>query len=1232
MQENCVSESERTGETSIVLYNHCGSVLPDDKGVCETSLKVLMATLPSELVNEIIESSIGERYEDARNWNVIRAWSYFNKWWYGQIPVENYSNQRRGRIITREAIMLKVRGGRKYHQAIRNAIRYDIIVEWMNVWGSVGRPVDFRTLSYDFASVRSRDLFVAPHYRVMPKIEEIREIVTRVDKCRFVYCERMIACLPYRRALIVALKAEILGRVCSGRMVYAQRVSSVDDIVEDVVGAWLMILSPVFAFFEYCSAHASKIFEGGAQVVCSRRFISMCVCLLTIYLIYRIIRILMVPVKKVLNWSCSFIVWLWRGWKTTSSEIDSDSSNYFVSTDVTEKGLVYNVVVKGQQYHLSKREVSAIRQQEMALPGSLLCPSTNRPVGAIAVASNNSELSIIACYWRYEDYLVTAKHVANAISSGVSEVYLLGQKKNARGITIIDTGNAQRVERDIFFIENNKFHCDTLDVFAVDIGTHLWSKLKITKSSVRKPSLWGLDVNSVGWINDVLMTGNGKTVESPCKQELYHTASTQRGFSGSPLFSGGSVVGMHVEHTIDCNVAIRVETIKHFLPQPEWSTSPDEKEYEDEFRKEGETLSVKREHGALVGVNSRGAMRYLTEEELEEKGYDLTDKVNRSDLTSFKPKSGRNWADYSDDEDDYHYMSYRRKENACPKSSISSGSVSERSDVRQARRKRISSSPMKAVDKSIKMEKHRHGRRKENAPVPRSHYERVSDVTPVHTGKVPSVNEGVANWCKNNNEELVKLGFVDGEFAWPEINASTEKKSLHKHLNLFGERQKTVRKPPTVAERKRCVQLLAKMLEHNKYEPRVGYKSESNLKRIINSSLVDLKKSAGVPYQGQGMPTNGDVLKKLGEQGVIEKVLEKWDEPLYLKNFGKADPHKKRKLEKGMLRIITGFPVHKMIKNQALFREMLEVAVMNWQKSPIKYAFSPGKPGHVEHLVSQFNDRIGEADKTNWDFNAYKYFFEIFIDLIPELVVQPIDMSDEEFREYLKDAQGAVYEAAEGVYCCADGSAWKSFYEGIVKSGWLCTIDFNTICQIALHVLILMRMEKSDAEILGKLYAIIAGGDDTVQNIPEGFDTERYCQESGDLGVEMELNIRDNWEGVGYFSTELFDTKSGVIKYRPARFTKHIEKMKRCKDENLAMALSSAMINYCWDNKRFKIFDRLYREFRKERPQLFPLNLLKTQQCLQYHSKGYECNGTFDNFPVDQLYDLDAVLDSALDS
>jgi len=216
-------------------------------------------------------------------------------------------------------------------------------------------------------------------------------------------------------------------------------------------------------------------------------------------------------------------------------------------------------------------------------------------------------------------------------------------------------------------------------------------------------------------------------------------------------------------------------------------------------------------------------------------------------------------------------------------------------------------------------------------------------------------------------------------------------------------------------------------------------------------------------------------------------------------------------------------------------------------------------------------------------------------------------MSEEEFDVYLNDISSCFAEVSKHArYRTSSGHVYASNFEGLMKSGWLLTIAANSIGQLALHVLTMIRMGTPISDIRSKDFGIVVGGDDILQTFPESFDVEQYRKEMGDLGFDVtDFHIHKSFAGCEYFSTKFF-VKDGAWTYLPTRFTKHVAHLKCTKLDDLANALACHMLNHVWDSPKFRFFDTMFRAFRKQHPDKFPLNLLKSAQQLKYKVLGLE--------------------------
>lgn len=147
-----------------------------------------------------------------------------------------------------------------------------------------------------------------------------------------------------------------------------------------------------------------------------------------LWMLWHLVRFVLSPVVWLSRRVCRNLVVRVRGFSLAAVEASKDQGlDRFVGTEVSEGVVTYNVVVGGKAVKLRARP-GAVQVEEMAMPGSTLCASGRRPVGAIMIAREGADLEKIGCFWRDRDFLVTAKHVANEVANGLAEIYLVGTK------------------------------------------------------------------------------------------------------------------------------------------------------------------------------------------------------------------------------------------------------------------------------------------------------------------------------------------------------------------------------------------------------------------------------------------------------------------------------------------------------------------------------------------------------------------------------------------------------------------------------------------------------------------------------------------------------------------------------------------------------------------------------------------------------------------------------------
>lgn len=883
---------------------------------------------------------------------------------------------------------------------------------------------------------------------------------------------------------------------------------------------------------------------------------------------------------------------IWRVYKNslprkhTLAPVDQTAQNTrFVKHELTPHGWEYEFEVEGKRYvFLDERRKELVDpqvlQDEMALPGSSTYPSRKQPVGGIYVSSEGREVVLVGCFWRADDYLITAEHVANAVRQGVATVYLGGVYADNKGKVRAQLDKLQQVADD-FFDEEHNVHRSGLDVYVRKLDPKMWARLPgITKSSTRS-SKYGQVVSAVGYNGDLLVTSVGKTLPGSGPALLWHTASTQKGFSGSPIFCGKSVVGMHISAQdvpgSQRNVAVRVESIRYFS-DIEVNTENEAYDYTSDSPR--------------IEQDERGLYKF--------KGHNAK-LVQFEDEYVYELEDGQVWYGYSEDE--VHKSHPRMRE------------IEE--DQRDRDASRYSANRWAKTDRSTMTYDD------ENAVIPQAVAEAPSRVAAAAKSDLIVKRTRDRLFCQaaaadqpeaveyldSKEKELTKLGYEPAKYSWPEINAETEKKSCKLHLEKFIARNKTIKNPPTPAEKDKVVAMVLSLLQYNRYEPSPDYKTQRNLIKILDSGLVKPSKSPGRPFQENKLNTNQAVLEHFTVPGFAEGVLKSWDEPEFdLRVFLKSEPTKQAKIDAGMARVITGMPLNVMVKHQAIFQDLISTGVENWGKSPIVGGFSPVVGGHINNLAERFIGRkVYGSDKPCWDYMYHQYLFEILEEVLVELPLRTSDWSDDAWDGYLADIRAAVREVSRDAnYVCSDGTTFGTTMGGAMKSGWVLTFFANSVGQLIVDALIKTRMGVKLDEITQPEHTIMVGGDDVLQTFPEGFDTKRYIAIAAELGLELEdFEVKPSFDGVEFFS-HVYEIRDGAWIYKPTRFTKHVAKLRRTKLADLPDALVNHMRNHVWVNGNFQFFYSMYMEFRKKNGDLFPKHKLRSQKMLQNAVRGLE--------------------------
>jgi len=878
--------------------------------------------------------------------------------------------------------------------------------------------------------------------------------------------------------------------------------------------------------------------------------------LFALFLIFALFRFAM-NIKTIVFKICNLIASVYHFFFPTQTLKAEVKEEIFIYNDEAYK----RVLIEDRVVYI-KYEAKKVSVDEMALPGSSYYPCVKFPTGCLLLSSENTELAKYASFFRISDFLITAKHVAYGCSSSLFDVYATGVTENLKKNCSVNIKGCFRLDSSLFADDNNAYS-GTLDVFAMRMPKSFWSKMSM-RSAVIGPSYFGQNIQAVGFHNGVVMASIGRVLNTSTHNELQHTASTERGYSGSPLYAGGKTIAMHVRTDGTDNVAIRIEHIIHYLP-----------------REVNENVSNTSSTPTIYGYK---------QDKHKFKGRDVEFFDEDDDTYTLMDKRGGVYMDFDDDDMYEEFPSFKK---------------GRYGDDRPSQDELLHTSRSKTKRWGDYDDD-------ESCPLPVKAYSMVSQEKPSHVAAAKKENDKVREFLNENKVTLDGFGYKPDMYMSPVISVKTTDVSLKKHLELFHERNLKIKVPPTTSEKEHCVHLVLRQLVNNRFTPKVGYKSQENIDEIISSSIVQAKKSPGFPFLDENLNDNAAVLNKYGNAGLRNLVLSGWNEPFVGKAFIKNEPTKPKKLEKGMPRIIVGNPVTKMVKHAALSKEFAHSLVDNWKNSPVKYTFAPNKPGHCEHMNRFFKNRkVYESDKSTWDYNCFQYIFDICEKVMIGLAVKDIDMSDKEFEEWQLDVSSMFKEMTqEFVYRSASGECLKAAFDGIMKSGWFLTIANNSVAQLIVNTLILIRLKIDDEAILSQDFKILVGGDDVLQTFPDGFDTEEYRREASLLGFELdEFKVHDSLDGAEFFSQKFKVISNTMVEYHPCNFAKCVANMVNTKHEDLANALSSHMINYAFNAEKFAFFQKMFMTFRKENAALFPLNLYRDRADTIFMVKGFETNG-----------------------
>lgn len=200
-----------------------------------------------------------------------------------------------------------------------------------------------------------------------------------------------------------------------------------------------------------------------------------------------------------------------------------------------------------------------------------------------------------------------------------------------------------------------------------------------------------------------------------------------------------------------------------------------------------------------------------------------------------------------------------------------------------------------------------------------------------------------------------------------------------------------------------------------------------------------------------------------------------------IKVFIKQEPHKKKKIEDGLYRLISAVSLVDTMVDRILFGWAMDGVLASPLATTTAIGWTPVQGGY-RVLKAILDNEVGPSglticvDKSAWDWTVQGWLIDVWKDTLKRLCVAP------EWWQVAVDKRfDMLFE--KSVFRFSDGARVAQQGRGIMKSGCYLTILLNSMGQTALHYLANLRLGREMFE--NEPYTM---GDDTVQPWFEGFD------------------------------------------------------------------------------------------------------------------------------------------------
>nr|UHS71660.1 MAG: polyprotein P2ab [Sobemovirus sp.] len=697
-------------------------------------------------------------------------------------------------------------------------------------------------------------------------------------------------------------------------------------------------------------------------------------------------------------------------------------------------GKIHRIVIQPDYWPLLKSPIK-IDSNEAAVANSVVSKVApgKEPGSLVCIQAKDGKTLGMASrvHCGSQTVLITSAHVLKA--GRIADIYLAkysAASKEGKRLLMDPTWPAEYVS------------CDKeVDIVAIQVPARYWSLLGVTAAKVKAPSVKTPVLAFGGTSSSGLFSSQG--FASPNGGfSIIHSCATQPGWSGTPLYAGSDIVGVHRRWN-DIGVSNIATNLIPFHSPCESSENGergahaiDEEEWESRSGVPNDVM-----------IAGRGRFKTLEDE------YSYRDEHPLAYERLKKSKGQVTWFDMMDEEMDWDIRAETITEVEIPLNLPGGGervlaAVLSMSGIKWSCREIISTTGMPLIDCG------------------------KSNVKFRETARTPTNEQ-----CKSAESDFHALA----DLSWPARGSEAERASLLFQAGRF----RPTEEPDNLD---RACRELEREYPRSKQRACLWgdtWKAESLKTKIQEIAQRDIKRdsSPGVPLSLIGT-TNGVVLDT-SMTLVVEAVWARLEalaqvelspdvtppeliklglcDPVRL--FIKQEPHPLRKVRTGRLRLISSVSLLDQLVERVLFGYQNNLEISQWKHCPSK----PGMGLTLKEQSDALWDELtykstlapaAEADISGFDWSVQHWELKAEVEM-------RIRLGD--FGELAaKAARNRFVCLANSVFQLSDGTLISQGLPGLMKSGSYCTSSSNS------------RIRCLMAKIIGSRWCI-AMGDDSVE-------------------------------------------------------------------------------------------------------------------------------------------------------